>query len=445
MKPSYLLSLAPCACALEHLVSYQSPLSQNPSCCLWRLPPPQLACGLDELDITRSSRAAGGGKENGNQTGGSRQIPNNDKTSSRLPSPPKWEGPKECLQQFCIYYNHGFANGRGIVAITTAPNLSRLEAVEQALNKTKSSPTSSSEPQSFTLAEVKGKGLGLLASRPLTRSSPVMAKTPALLIHRSFLEGLPPSSEQQSLLDTAASYLPSALQKEFWSQMGHFGGHKILDIMATNSFQMNLDPKGQDQSAHHYGNYPEVSRFNHDCRPNVAFYIDKTTLRHTTTVVRPVEEGGELTISYLDVTRARVERQSRAKMAWGFECSCKQCALPAPLAKRSDERLEEIARMEKKLSDIYDKEVTPQLLERLVNMYEEERLQTKLASPYTLIALNYNMLGEDRMAKKYARLAYEALVIEHGETDAGDLEAMLGLERDPKGHFTWRARLKMKK
>lgn len=227
--------------------------------------------------------------------------------------------------------------------------------------------------------------------------------------------------------------------------MAHFGGHKILDILATNSFQMNLDPAGKDTTAHHYGNYPEVSRFNHDCRPNVAFYIDKTTLRHTTTVVRPVKEGEELTISYLDVTKPREHRQQRAEMAWGFKCSCSQCTLPAPLAKKSDARLSEIERLEKKLSDIYDKEVTPKLLEQLAKMHEIERLQTKLASPYTLIALNYNMLGEDKMARKYARLAQEALVIEHGERDAGDLEAMRGLERDPRGHFTWRARLKMRR
>ena len=227
------------------------------------------------------------------------------------------------------------------------------------------------------------------------------------------------------------------------SQMAHFGGHKIVDIIATNSFQMNLDPTGKDQNAHHYGNYPEVSRLNHDCRPNVAFYIDKNTLTHTSTVVRPLKAGEELTISYLDPLKPRDERIHRANLAWGFGCTCAQCSLPEPLSAKSDERLVEIAAIEGKLSDVYNKEVSVKMLDRLAKLYKSERLDTKLASPYTLLALNYNMLGEEKKARKYAKLAHEAVVVEHGD-GTGDAVAMLELAGNPSGHFTWRARLKMR-
>ncbi|KAB5576313.1 hypothetical protein GE09DRAFT_1095336 [Coniochaeta sp. 2T2.1] len=263
-----------------------------------------------------------------------------------------------------------------------------------------------------------------------------MSHTPTLLIHRTFLESLIPTSKnQQALLDAAVSSLPPPTRDIFLSQMGHHGGHKVTDILATNSFQTDLG--GTD--GHHYGNYPPVSRFNHDCRPNVAFYIDQH-LNHRTTTVRDVAQGEELTISYLDSFAPRAERQRRALGAWGFRCGCAQCSLSAREGEKSDRRLEEIARLRGVLEDVDSTGVDGRMVRRYVKLWRDERLDLAMAGAWTVVALNWNMLGEEEMARKYARLAVEAGEIEFGE-GAGDVKEMRELERWPRRHVSWRRRV----
>ncbi|KAH8896036.1 hypothetical protein GQ53DRAFT_779325 [Thozetella sp. PMI_491] len=343
-------------------------------------------------------------------------------------APSIWLGPFECAGPYCVFANQGFASGRGLVVVSTLASLDRIKAIKF------DESFSSEDDGLYHAGEVPGKGLGLIADQKLRRGQRIMATKPVALLHRDFIEGVAPP-DQYPVLESAISRLPAASRKKFLSQMGHFGGHQISDILMTNSFQ--LDVGGAD--GHHYGNFPDVSRFNHDCRPNVAFYID-SKLNHVTTVVRPVKAGEELSISYLDSSASREERQQRAQMAWGFTCTCSQCSLPAPLAAKSDRRLQEIAELESQLSD-FDAKVTPKLIQRVVKAYEEEGLQSKVAGLYTLAALNYNALGDARSAVKYATLADEALAIEFGP-GSGDAQAMKAIRQTPREHFTWRARLK---
>ncbi|KXH39128.1 hypothetical protein CSAL01_03159 [Colletotrichum salicis] len=347
-----------------------------------------------------------------------------------------WTGPHGCAGAYCLYANRGFANGRGIVIISTPENVQKAKSLEQDLQTPDREDDPSSRNPSFQIAEVEGKGLGMLANKTLARGDTVMLKTPVLLAHRTFIERTP-QVDRHFLLDSVTSFLPAATRKTFLSQMGHFGGHKVSDIMVTNSFQMDLGG-GAQGDGHHYGNFPEVSRYNHDCRPNVAFRIDG--LRHRTTIVRPVKPGEELTISYLDQLGVRSVRQHRAKRAWGFECGCSQCSLPKKLISASDQRLMEMEELERQLSDIGAK-VTVAMVEKFLKLYKEERLESKLAGAYTTAALNFNLLGRNKLAVKYARLAVEAGTIESGP-EMGDVEAMRELAADPKKHFTWRGRLR---
>ncbi|KAK4205086.1 hypothetical protein QBC40DRAFT_344953 [Triangularia verruculosa] len=353
----------------------------------------------------------------------------------------KWVSTQRCVEQYCIHYNFGFASGRGIVAITTAQNLQRLKALEKkwtaaaaAASKQKDGFPSTA---SYTIAAVEGKGLGLVAKKPISTGEVIMSLPPTILVHRTFFDHFPPSSVNP-LLSTAVNFLPTPLAEAFLEQMPHFSGDKINSIMQTNSFQMDLGTKSAE-GGHHYGNWPEVSRFNHDCRPNVAFHIEPKTLQHVTTVVRPVAAGEELTISYLDQLDATENRKLRALHAWGFDCSCAVCSGTPKQIKKSDKKVEEIKKIEEKLSGFTDR-VDKKLLERLVKLYKEERLESKSAGGLTLVALNYNMLGDAKNAVKYAKLAEEAVLREFGEGN-GDVEAMRELAGDPKGHFTWRGRV----
>jgi hypothetical protein len=166
----------------------------------------------------------------------------------------------------------------------------------------------------------------------------------------------------------------------------------------------------------------------------VAFYIDKN-LTHHTHAIRDVQPGEELSISYLDSFGARSMRQERARSSWGFTCTCQQCSLPRPEVHESDKRLMAISQTEDKLGAM-DDAVTPRMIEKLIRLYKEERMEFKIAGAYTLAALNYNRLGNERLARKYADLAVEAGVLESGP-EAMDVLTMQELARDPRAHFTW--------
>lgn len=262
-----------------------------------------------------------------------------------------------------------------------------------------------------------------------------MKKTPAMLVHRAFFESVAVAPQSQdALLDSAVALLPPPLRKEFLAQMG--GSPSA--ILATNSFQMDIGSGSGD--GHHYGNFPEVSRLNHDCRPNAAFHIG-ADLAHTTMAARDVDPRTELAISYIDPLLPRAARQQRIRHAWDFACGCALCSSSHKAADKSDARLREIARIEAALADFTDESVTARVLGRLVQLYADERLDASVAGAYTLVALNYNMLGDARSAQRYARLAHEALLVEKGPGH-GDLAEMAELARSPRAHFTWRARVR---
>ena len=351
---------------------------------------------------------------------------------------PTWNDTSLCVQSYCLYTSPSFNNNRGISVITTPSNLQKLKSLLPKIPSNKQPPS----PPPFHVSAVPGKGLGLLASRPLRRGDPIMSQSPVLLVHRAFLESPAPSDHHHSqrLLDSAVDALPDATRSLFLSQLGHFGGrHRVTDILATNSFQTDIGSGEGGGEGHHYDNYPEVSRFNHDCRPNVAFRVDGG-LVHWTTAVRDVAAGEELGITYLDSFEPRAARRERALHAWGFKCGCEQCRLFGKEGRESDARLEEIRRLEGLLGDWRAAGVTKEVVARYVELFRKERLEFSVAGAYTLAALNCNMLGEEDMAVEYARLAVEAGRIENGP-EARDVREMEALTKEPRGHFSWRKRV----
>ncbi|KAH7155160.1 hypothetical protein B0J13DRAFT_219505 [Dactylonectria estremocensis] len=338
----------------------------------------------------------------------------------------EWKGPHGCAEGFCLYSNPGFYSGRGIVAITP-------EILLPALKKLRSQPEGIDTPENYHVEKVPGKGLGVMADGLINRGDVVMPRPPAFLAHKRFLEDHATSPEQNALLEKGLSLLPEKTAKLFLSQMAHMGGHRINDIFMTNGYQVVLD--GQD--SHHYGSYPEISRVNHDCRPNLAYYIDEDFV-HRTRAARRIEPGEELTVTYLNPFMLRDARKRRAHNSWGFDCQCPQCSLSDALAHQSDGRLRRIDELEPMMENL-EKDITMGDIREMMEIYEKERMDIKLAGPLTLAAMNANLLGQATEAREYAKRAAEAGIIERGESE--DVKSMRLLAKDPKGHFTWRGRV----
>lgn len=263
-----------------------------------------------------------------------------------------------------------------------------------------------------------------------------MAWQPTYMIQRQLTEDLSPE-EQQHILDAALLKLPAARRRAVSRQLGQFGGHRVSDILLTNSFQMDVG--GEGEAGHHLGNFPDVSRFNHDCRPNVAFRID-SQLAHHTHAVRDIPAGEELTLTYMNPFETHAVRQQHILRSWGFKCTCPHCSMSEAEIQESDANLYEIEELEAELGDFMSAKVSVGMVERLLELYEKERLDAKVHGAYVLAALNFNLFGDATRAKKYATLAVEAGILEFGP-DADDVKAMQDLARDPERHFTWKKRL----
>ncbi|KAI0125788.1 hypothetical protein BJ170DRAFT_447834 [Xylariales sp. AK1849] len=397
--------------SVPYVLSYsQNPL-YTPEFCPWapEISRSQSYCRLvDEIDVKAHSQGFVDHVENAGDGEGVLQ------------------GPHKCIGKYCVWFKSEFS-GQEMAIITTSENSQRIGRPSFA------KPNTHLSSSHFRMTQIPGKGVGMIAARTIHRGEQIVAARPVMLVHRQLIDELA-LEDQHRLLETAMDQLPPTRQQQFLAQAGEVGGHEIEDIMFTNSFQISL---GQGYSQH-FGNFPEVSRYNHDCRPNVAFYIDQN-LTHHTHAIRDIQAGEELTISYLDSFRARSVRQERARASWGFSCTCPQCSLPKAEADASDARLYSIYQVENQAADYSNENTTPAMVEDLIRLYKAERLDFKIGDAYTIAALNYNLFGMVEMAKMYAKLSLEQGLLEHGP-DALDREAMRILMDDPKGHWSYNRR-----
>eukprot|EP00644_Phytophthora_capsici_P005133 jgi/Phyca11/96394/e_gw1.1.416.1 len=71
------------------------------------------------------------------------------------------------------------------------------------------------------------------------------------------------------------------------------------------------------------GLFPNGALFNHDCDPNcVVSFKGREMQVH---VVKDVQEGQELTVSYIELLQSTTSRQAELKGSYFFDCECTRC------------------------------------------------------------------------------------------------------------------------
>lgn len=322
-----------------------------------------------------------------------------------------------------------------------------------------------------------------------------MEAAPVLLVHKDFFADVWRKKEREKMLEKAVSFLPAATREAFDKQrtlsLGADGKgpdkeRTVEEILLASPFEIDLgsntyQPLGHDSQADHskhYVNYPSMFRFTHSCRPNVAFHIDGN-LALRTTIARKIAPGEELSVAYIDPLKPRKERQEwvgkyrpspsssgsgsgSGKEEEGREekgCPCPACTghYPSVLSKqhghphisspqeelaKSDARIAQIEEIRAELRNHESRKVTPEMIETFIKLLVEEGLESKMAEAYELAATNYNYMGEDRKAKKYADKAVQAARIEYGR-DANDVIAMRIMAGDIRGHWSYKYKVKM--
>lgn len=175
------------------------------------------------------------------------------------------EALSESGDQFCIYTNASFSNGRGISILTTAAVAEEFAALPLFQNSTALSSkginveTDGKERPWYTDA-LPGKGIGMLASRPLQRGDLITAYTPSLLAHIGdslFTE------ERERLLRLGLDQLPSTSREAYLTLAKIYDEPEVVaqDVLKANGFDMQIG------GLKHGAVFPEASRYNHACAP----------------------------------------------------------------------------------------------------------------------------------------------------------------------------------
>jgi hypothetical protein len=170
--------------------------------------------------------------------------------------------------------------------------------------------------------DAPGKGKGVFAKATIPRGTRVIAETALLPTNGFNAEGIRDSynaltqADQQAYL-SLFSYVGLDLKRQAekglhmpWNDIDATV-REVLAIAVTNMFNRGVFLLG--------------SRINHSCIPNVNFAFNENLNKTTFHAVRDIEEGEELTLSYLDVAN-RPHATRRSELASrGFECSCPAC------------------------------------------------------------------------------------------------------------------------
>jgi len=169
-----------------------------------------------------------------------------------------WSLPPQCIQKanatdkYCVYTDTSFASHRGISIYTNSiysASLRNLEAFTSPIQEGTNLPT---DPR-YAPQAIPGKGLGLVALRPIHRGEELFRSTAVLLLQEDEFN----DTEKLPYYQLAAKQLPKQSKKMLDELKGHFGGDPIEDKINTNCFAVELDVEGLAVTA--TAVFPEMS------------------------------------------------------------------------------------------------------------------------------------------------------------------------------------------
>eukprot|EP00668_Euglena_longa_P032138 GGOE01041429.1.p1 GENE.GGOE01041429.1~~GGOE01041429.1.p1 ORF type:complete len:334 (+),score=50.75 GGOE01041429.1:26-1003(+) len=192
----------------------------------------------------------------------------------------------------------------------------------------------------FRLQPVAGKGLGLVATRPIQKGERFWAERPILILPpegttlRQLIAQLPSIEEREQFVCEMVDQLGESSRDAFWGLADAHtcgGGKTAYGIACTNGLSLG----GQEAVA---GIFPTIARLNHSCMPNVHNQWLPVRQEQVLHAARTIPRGEELCLRYIPLDLDRATRQKRLRRAFGFVCQCDACASSAETIRESDRR-----------------------------------------------------------------------------------------------------------
>ncbi|KAK8017366.1 hypothetical protein PG993_013692 [Apiospora rasikravindrae] len=288
--------------------------------------------------------------------------------------------------------------------------------------------------------DIPDKGKGLVARCNIKRGTRILCEKPLFVVRNmdpGVLNGLVASKLQSLSKDQ---------QMQFLSLHNNFPGkHAFAGIVRTNAL-----PCGP--GAVTGGIYPEICRINHSCHPNCHNSWNEAINdgQETVHAIRDIFAGEEITISY-DKGGPSEIRQAQLKAAFGFDCKCDLCTLPAAELQASDERRHRIQSLDEQIGDPMTMMTRPlsslhacrALLDTLHQEYTDPHTGEATATAL-LPRLYYDAMqivvahGDQSRARVFAERCYRARIECEGE-DSPATQKDKGLMQEPSSHASFGA------
>jgi hypothetical protein len=172
--------------------------------------------------------------------------------------PSEWTHSSPCWRngttEFCIFSSSSFAENRGVSILTTpkrASNMARQPAfTNPEAIKGMNQDIVHDRPHVYKVVPMEGKGMGVVATRPLALGDHIMSNTASVMVDYGAFEQVP-EREIQKLQASGIDYLPRAHRTRLMNLSTHSkieGHHKLVEkILATNAFDIDNED-GEDYS-----------------------------------------------------------------------------------------------------------------------------------------------------------------------------------------------------
>ncbi|KAI1387324.1 SET domain-containing protein [Hypoxylon trugodes] len=279
------------------------------------------------------------------------------------------------------------------------------------------------------VAIIPGRGRGLIARSNIPLGTRILCEKPLLTVKPM------PDDELEEYISTQLKALSKNEQRQFLSLHNNFPRmHPFRGVVKTNGLACGCDSSVG-------GVYANICLINHSCLPNTHHSWNTDAKHETIYAIRPIECGKEITISYHPGKPSAVRQKSLMK-SFGFQCTCKQCSLPAAELQASDRRRILIESLDDQIGDPVTFAGSPNTIlescRTLLHLAEEEYE----GYPGAILArLFYDAFqvcianGDQARARTFAQRAYEARLVCEGE-DNPDTKKMKAFARKPTDHHS---------
>lgn len=212
--------------------------------------------------------------------------------------------------------------------------------------------------QYAAIEETAGKGFGVFAKRKVAKGECILVESPIFVVEEQCLL----AHEQQladfkrcgCIEDDVESKLVSLLEvasaecrSSFWLLCDSFtySGTSACGILLSNGIGVGSTLKDS-------GIFSTGSRFNHSCLPNMCYSWQEESNTCLFHAACEIEQGQELTLSYISAYMPTDMRQQVLMGRYKFECMCYSCSLDTQARAVSDARRCRMCLLDKKLAHL---------------------------------------------------------------------------------------------